>query len=226
MGSSQLIINLNYYIIKYKKIGNGELNMNIEELKNIDTNYIGKNIIYFKEIDSTQEEARRLIEKNNAINGTIIIADAQTSGRGTHGRKWYTGDGKNIAFSIILFPECSINKFNNLTILIAKCILEAIKQLYNVDLEIKKPNDIIYNQKKIGGILTQATIVNELTKHIIIGIGINVNQEKFAPEIQNIASSLRKEFSNIDFKCEDILRRFCEIFETEFEKMIHYNGLC
>ena len=75
--------------------------MNLEKFKNIGTNFIGKNILFFNEIDSTQKEAKRRINKGEAKNGEIIIANNQLEGEGTHGRKWYTGENENIAVSII-----------------------------------------------------------------------------------------------------------------------------
>ena len=72
------------------------------ELKGLQTKYLGRNILYYKTIDSTQSEIWRLIESNNIKNGTIVIADIQTNGQGTHGRKWYTDQANNIAFSFAI----------------------------------------------------------------------------------------------------------------------------
>ncbi len=194
--------------------------MNVEELKDVKTKYLAKDILYFDQIDSTQDEARRLIMNNKAKNGTIIIADKQIMGKGTHGRQWFTGNGKNIAFSFILFPHCNINQISELTVIIARSMITILKNLYNIELFIKEPNDIMYDNKKIGGILTQSNTKNELIKYIIIGIGINVNQLEFPGEIETIATSLKKEFPNINFKKEDIIKTFCEHFEKQFEKLI------
>lgn len=194
--------------------------MNIEELKKVKTLYIGKEILYFNEVDSTQKEAERRISSNIAKNGEIIIANKQIAGKGTHGRKWYTGENENIAFSLVLFPNCNINKFKDLTLIIAECMVNTLKQLYNIDVQIKNPNDIIYNNLKLGGILTQTVTVNEIVKNLVIGIGVNVNQLNFVEEIKNIATSLKREFINIEFSREDIIKEFCEKFEIEYSKML------
>lgn len=194
--------------------------MNIDKLKDIKTKYLAKDILYFDEIDSTQNEAKRLILNNKAKNGTIIIADKQTVGKGTHGRQWFTGDGQNIAFSFVLFPHCNINQISELTIVIAKSITTILKNLYDIELSIKEPNDIMYNNRKIGGILTQSITKNELVKNIIIGIGINVNQLEFPKEVETIATSLKREFPNINFYREDIIKSFCEYFEEKFESLL------
>ena len=84
-----------------------------------------------------------------------MLTNNQTNGIGTHGRKWISESGKNITFSLILYPKCSVNELKGLTIDIGNCLIDTIYQEYKYKLELKQPNDIIYNGKKIGGILTQ-----------------------------------------------------------------------
>lgn len=180
---------------------------------------IAKKQIYFKELDSTQQEAKKLIEKN-IENGTIVITDYQTKGKGTHDRKWYSEKGKNLTFTIILYPKCNIKELESLTIDIAECILKTIEELYNIKLNIKFPNDIILNGKKLGGILTQISTKGEKIRYLLIGIGININGENFNDEIKDIATSLKQEYK-IDFSREDILNQFCINFENYcYEKNI------
>lgn len=127
--------------------------MEINIIKKANTNYIGKNIIYYEEIDSTHIQAKKL-SKQHAKNGSIIIAEHQNAGIGTKGRAWHTGD-ENIAMSILLYPNCKIGQLEGLTVKIAEIIKETIWQLYQITLEIKKPNDLLLNGKKISGILTR-----------------------------------------------------------------------
>lgn len=180
-------------------------------IENLKTKIIGKNIIIFDKIDSTQTEAKKLAKKG-IENGTIIIADEQINGIGTHGRTWYTKKGKNIAFTIIIFPECNINELKNFTFDIANCIVESIYNISNEKLNIKIPNDIMINNKKVGGILTQVITEGEKIKYILIGIGINVNETDFSGEIKDIATSLKIEFKK-DFQREEILAEICNLFE-------------
>lgn len=98
---------------------------------------------------------------------------------------------------------------------IAECIVETIYDLYKIKVNIKKPNDIILNGKKLAGILTESVSQGNIIKKIFIGIGINVNQENFDDDLKNIATSLRKEYKK-DFSKEDILKRFLEIFEIKY----------
>lgn len=134
--------------------------------KNLKTEIIGKNIIFFDEIDSTQEKAKQLAE-GKVENGTIILANKQTNGIGTHGRKWYTKEDDSIAFTIILYPKGGIESLKDLTIDIAVCMVDTIEELYGIKLDIKKPNDLMCHQKKVGGILTQITTVRRENKIFI-----------------------------------------------------------
>lgn len=159
-------------------------------------------ILRYEEIDSTQLEAKRLINKKEIENGTVIVAKKQTDGIGTHGRKWTDTGG--ITFTVILTPNCDLESLENITIDIAKIIIDVFKNLYDINLEIKIPNDIIYNSKKIAGILTETKVYKGKVKYLFIGIGINSNIIQIPKEIENIATSIKKEF-NIEVDNEKII---------------------
>lgn len=182
------------------------------EFKELKTNFLGRNVIYYKEIDSTQLEILRQID--NLENGTIIMADIQTNGKGTHGRVWHTSQENNIAFSFIIYPNCEVKKLDGITKEIAETLILAIKNIYNIELNIKHPNDIVYNDKKIGGILTQDKLNGEIVKYLVVGIGINTVQTEFPEEIENIATSIKKEF-NIEVDRIKIITEFCNLFEQK-----------
>lgn len=169
-------------------------------------------IIHYKEIDSTQKEIWRKIEKNQLENKTIILADIQTDGVGTHGRKWYTSQKGNIAFSIGLFPNIKIDQLENLTIEIAETILEVFDNLYKIKLQIKCPNDIMINNQKVGGILTETKLQGEIVKALVIGVGINTNEDE-------ITTSIKREF-NIDIDNSKVIKEFYKIFEKNIIKKI------
>lgn len=181
------------------------------KLKNLQTKYLARKCEYFETIDSTQSEIYRRI--NSKIeNGETVIANLQTNGNGTHGRKWYTDEGGSIAFSMYIETNCNIKKLDGITIEIAKIILEIFKEKYNIELSIKEPNDIVYNSKKIGGILTESKMRGEIVKYLVVGIGINTNKTKFNNEIKNIATSIKNEF-NIEVDNFDFITEFCNRFE-------------
>ena len=164
------------------------------KLKNLKTKILANNVIHYKTIDSTQSEIWRLISENSP-SGTLVYADVQTSGKGTHGRRWHTDQENNIAFSFFIQLDCNISKLTGITTKIAEIILETFKEKYNIRLQIKAPNDIMYNNKKLGGILTETKIIGENVKYLVIGIGINTSQQEFAQDLQNIATSIKKEFN-------------------------------
>lgn len=172
----------------------------------MDINKIEENIEnkieYFNEIESTHKYAKENV--NSIHNCTIIIAEKQTGGIGTKGRVWYTGEGKNIAMTIVLKPNVKVMQLENLTVNIAKAVQKAISRLYNIQLNIKEPNDLLIDNKKICGILTEVSSIGEKVNYLLISMGFNVNEEDFDLEIQNIATSLKREYKT-DFSREDII---------------------
>ena len=177
------------------------------QLENVKTKFLGKNSIFYNHIDSTQNEIWRLIESKNTPNGTLVFADIQDKGIGTHGRVWHTDEAK----------DCNVQRLDGLTIKIANIIVDIFKKQYEINLNIKEPNDITFNNKKIGGILTQTKVVNEKVKYLVVGIGINTNKEKFTDDIKYLATSIKKEFG-IDVDTKRFIAEFCNQFEKEIEK--------
>lgn len=163
--------------------------------------------IHYEKIDSTQKEVWRRLE-----DGILISADIQTDGIGTHGRKWYTSQKGNIAFSIGLVINVPINKLDNLTLEIAETIVEVFDNLYKIKLQIKLPNDIMINNQKVGGILTETKLQGEIVKYLNLGVGINTNQEE-------ISTSIRKEF-NMTIDNAKVIEEFCKLFEANIAKRI------
>lgn len=141
---------------------------------------------------------------------------------GTHGRKWHTDERNNIAFSFYIKSNCDISRLDGMTTEVAETILEVLKQTYNINLKIKKPNDITYNNKKIGGILCETKVVGEKVKAIVIGIGINTNKKDFPEDIKQVASSILNEF-NIIIDNKKVIEGFCNIFENRIIKRIGEN---
>ena len=191
---------------------------------NLKTEIIAKNIKYFEKTNSTQLVAKEMAEEK-VENGTLVITNDQENGLGTHDRKWYSEAGKNIMFTLIIYPKCDIKHLNTITVDIARCIVVTIEKLYDFKLEIKHPNDLIYIGKKVGGILTQIVTNGEKIRYLLIGIGININQEQFEGEIKETATSLKIELGKIgestrvrecakgDLDREKIVAEFCNLFE-------------
>lgn len=189
------------------------------KLPNLKTDFLGKEYIFYKQIDSTQSEIWRLIKNNVIQNGTLVMADIQTKGKGTHGRIWHTDEGENIAFSFYIKAECQFEKLEGVTIEIAEILVDIFRKKYNIKLDIKEPNDIMYNNKKIGGILTESKINSEKIKFLVIGIGINTEKMNFSEDIKNIATSIKKEFG-IKVNRLEIISDFCNEFEKRIKRRI------
>lgn len=187
------------------------------QLKQLKTNFLGKDFIFYNKIDSTQSEIWRLVKNNNIKNGTLVMADIQTEGKGTHGRIWHTDEANNIAFSFFVEMNCNAKKLEGITIEIAQSIIDVFKTKYGINLEIKEPNDIIYNNKKIAGILTESKIISEKVKYLVVGIGINTSKTQFSDDIKNSATSIKKEF-NIDIEPTEFVDEFCNRFEEDIIK--------
>jgi len=170
-------------------------------------------------VDSTQKEVWRRVKRNDIAEGTIILSDLQTDGIGTHGRKWYTSQEGNIAFSFVMYPNVSINQLENLSIEIAEVLVEVFKHLYQIQLSIKVPNDIMIGTKKVGGILAETKLQGEIVKVLVIGIGINTNQSFFEEEIKTIATSIKNEF-HIQINNEEVIEEFYSEFENRYLKRL------
>lgn len=179
------------------------------------TEFIGKNIHYEETVESTQKIAHRL-SSENVPEGTVVIAEEQISGRGRMNRPWHSPKYTGIWMSLILRPNIPLTKAPQLTLLTAVAIVQAIEEVTGLNPEIKWPNDILLNGKKITGILTEMQAEADQIHSIIIGMGLNVNQTKddFPPELQNIASSLLIEKGDALSRASIIRSIF-----THFEKL-------
>lgn len=189
------------------------------KLRNLKTNFLGRDFYFYEEIDSTQNEIFRRIKKGQIINGSVIMADIQTAGKGTHGRIWHTDEKGNIAFSFYIQTNCEIEWLDGLTIDIAKILVNMFREKYKINIQIKEPNDLMINNKKIGGILTQGKINGKYIRYLVVGIGININKKYFTNDIKDIATSIKSEFE-VDIDREEVIAEFCNIFEKEINRRI------
>lgn len=151
------------------------------------------NIHYFDTIDSTNTQAKRMAAEG-APHGTILIADSQTGGRGRMGRSFYSPAGTGVYMSMILRPSCPAQDLMHLTCATAVAAADGIYRATSLQADIKWTNDLIYEQKKLGGILTELALNSDgNVDYAVVGIGINCNQtaDAFPLEIQNFATSLQ-----------------------------------
>ncbi len=148
------------------------------------------NIEYFESLDSTNKYMFDFITKNEADEGMVVIANTQTQGKGNANNKWESEADKNLTFSILLKPDFidAEDQFS-ITQIISLSILNALSKYLDANrLRVKWPNDIYFSDKKLGGILIQNTIKGPKISNSVVGIGINVNQEKFTSDAPNPGS--------------------------------------
>ncbi|PKL68648.1 MAG: biotin--[acetyl-CoA-carboxylase] ligase [Methanobacteriales archaeon HGW-Methanobacteriales-1] len=184
--------------------------------RGLKTDYIGQNIHYFSEIDSTNNVAKKLAEEG-AKEGTIIIAETQTRGRGRRGKQWISPAG-GVWMSIILRPQIPPSEAPQLTLMTGVAVAETIKK-FGLDVGIKWPNDILIGSRKVCGILTEANAKFSTLDYVVVGIGIdaNVNTENFPSDIQKSATSLKKEL-NEDIRGPELVQEFLKIFEDTYNE--------
>ena len=164
-----------------------------DEIKSeLQTRLIGQNIEYYNTVDSTNILAGKLAF-NDCPEGTVVIAEKQETGRGRRGRKWHSPSSKGIWMSIVLRPDIMPEQAPFITIIAALSIYLSLEQKYNLKVGIKWPNDIVFDNKKLCGILTEMNAEPERVYHIIVGIGNNAyfNHNDFPSDLKNIATSIR-----------------------------------
>jgi BirA family biotin operon repressor/biotin-[acetyl-CoA-carboxylase] ligase len=186
------------------------------------TKWLGSTILYEPEMDSTNIQAKRLGE-HDAVNGTVVVTECQTAGRGRRGKTWVSPAG-NCYFSILLRPEVLVDRASVITLVSAMALAKAIKQVAALDTMIKWPNDVIANGKKLCGILTESSTDLEYINYAVVGIGINANQTDFPEEIKDMASSIRLETGK-EINRAELLGTFLNIFETYYETFLETEDL-
>ena len=159
-----------------------------------ETKVIGRDIRVFEETTSTNDVIEKLA-RDGVGEGVVVCAESQTKGRGRRGRKWISPARKGLWFSILLRPELSPQMTTRLTVASATALRRAIKLQTGWSPEIKWPNDILMSGKKVAGILTEMTAELDRVRHVIPGIGVDVNLTAgdFPPDLRKIATSLRIE---------------------------------
>ncbi|MDY5103615.1 MAG: biotin--[acetyl-CoA-carboxylase] ligase [Agathobacter sp.] len=183
----------------------------LESLKN--TQWAGCEIYCFDSIDSTNTKAKELAEAGHP-SGTLVVADQQTLGRGRRGRSWESPAGTGIFMTLMLKPDINPNNASMLTLVAAMATARAITEVTGEAAQIKWPNDIVMNGKKVVGILTEMSAQFDYINHIVVGIGINVHNEEFPEEIAKTASSLLLECGHRIHRASLI-----EAFLEEFERL-------
>jgi BirA family biotin operon repressor/biotin-[acetyl-CoA-carboxylase] ligase len=156
------------------------------------TRVVGRDIRVFEETTSTNDVIEKLA-RDGVKEGAVVFAEAQTGGRGRLGRKWMSPPRRGLWFSVLLRPQLRPQEVTQLTVASATALRRAIKTVTGRLPEIKWPNDLLFDGKKVVGILTEMSAEVDCVRHVILGIGVNVNQDAadFPAELRRLATSLK-----------------------------------
>jgi BirA family transcriptional regulator, biotin operon repressor / biotin---[acetyl-CoA-carboxylase] ligase len=189
------------------------------------TLFIGKNIVFVPECPSTNDLATRLAQQVAAIEGTVVITDSQTAGRGQRGNSWVSTANQNLTFSLILKPNfLSIKDQFLLNVFTSLAIRDYLTIKTSLGIHIKWPNDILVNEKKICGILIENQLQGTAFTSSIIGIGLNVLQKEFSIETATSLASLTHQQYELSDELNSLLSfieaRYLQLRQNRFAELL------
>lgn len=188
--------------------------------------FVGNPTIELESVDSTNDYASKFILSDQVTDGTVISAQHQTKGKGQFGSQWLTVANQNLTVSIILKPKNLHIKYQFYLSVISSLAIRDMLHKYGIKANVKWPNDVYVNGRKISGILIQNTIVNSHIHYSIIGIGINVNQKVFNPSLPNptsISKEINKNLSLLDIRQElynNFESYYIDLKQGEFDTLL------
>lgn len=215
----EAVQNKGYRIITYPDIVTES-----EILSVVSPSGIIENVVFYEETDSTNNEAKR--NADEALDRTLYITESQTGGRGRRGRQWISPAGSGIWMSLYLKePSIAPESASMLTIVAAMAMVGAVKsEVGDVECKIKWPNDLVLEDKKICGILTEMSAELDFIHYVIIGIGLNVNTTEFDDSIKDMASSIYKKTGKT-VKRSNIIAAFSESFKGYYDTFVKDGNL-
>ena len=209
-------INIHDFANIVQEIGQGDTEyIKASEIsKELNTNYIGKNLYVYNEVSSTNTLAK-FLAMNDVENGSVVISEKQTNARGRSGKAWESPIG-GVWLSVILHPHVDYSKLPLITLATGVAVAKALERIGVKDAEIKWPNDIMIHDKKVCGILTEAVTQFNTIENIIIGVGIDVNMDitNFPDELQAGTTTIADELGE---KADE--NTLIRVFLEEFEKI-------
>ncbi|MBH0229564.1 biotin--[acetyl-CoA-carboxylase] ligase [Halobacillus yeomjeoni] len=187
----------------------------------LDTKWMGQNLYHYDQVESTQQIVHEMA-KQGMPHGTVVVADEQVRGKGRMARNWHSPKGKGIWMSILLRPNLPPIQAPQLTLMAATVLAKMISEESDLKPQIKWPNDLLVHHKKVSGILTEMQAEHDQIQYVVLGIGMNVNQDlsEIQQEISHKASSLKIESGShwsIPKTIQSILRQF-EITYDQYVK--------
>lgn len=181
----------------------------------LNTVWAGRELVCYEETDSTNNRAKEAGEKG-APHGMLFVSDKQTAGKGRRGRTWVSPSGSSIYMTLLLRPEIVPSKAPMLTLVMGLSVAEGIRQVTGERTGIKWPNDIVIHKKKVCGILTEMATEIQYVNYVVIGVGINTNQQEFPEDLREKATSLCLESGQL-YRRAEIIAAVMERFEENYE---------
>lgn len=176
-------------------------------------------IHYFDTTTSTNDLAKAL-GAEGAPEGTLVVAEAQSAGRGRLGRNWLSPPGVGLYVSLLLRPPLPTQELPPLTLAAAVAGVQAVARVAGVAPGIKWPNDLLLSGKKLGGILTELESDRNLRPYVVVGLGLNINNRDFTPELEGLATSLARELKR-PLPRVPILKAWLEEFDRLYQEFLH-----
>lgn len=185
----------------------------------LDTEFVGRNFIFTEEVESTNTVLLNRANKFNS-DGTVVLAEKQSKGKGRKERTWYSAKGQNLTFSILLTSKKFLGKnFNLLNFASSLSVAFALENLFQLKPELKWPNDVLINGKKICGILMESTSQGSKIERVVIGIGLNVNQVIFQGSFNLEPTSIKLELGGESIDREKLLAELLNTFEETLARI-------
>lgn len=187
------------------------------------TRWVGHSLVFLEQVDSTNDEAKRQAEKG-APDGTLVAAAEQSAGKGRRGRSWVSTKGAGVWMSLLLRPDFPPECASMLTLVAAMAAEAGIRRVTGISGQIKWPNDVVIDGKKVCGILTEMSTEMECIHYVVVGIGINVGMEEFPEEIRDMATSLYL-CTGKKVKRAALAAAVAEAWETYYERFLKAGDL-
>ena len=190
---------------------------------NLRTDYVGRRFVYRPSTESTMDDARRMLQRFRLESGAVVLAEAQTAGRGRAGRHWVSPPDVNLYFTLVIYVQPDgARPLAYVTPLAIALAAEEMAAAAGRTLcaDLKWPNDVLVGGKKLAGVLIETTETGSGEPVALVGVGINANLDVAAhPELAGVATSL-KEALAVEVAREELLARFCNHFEALYEQAL------
>ena len=184
----------------------------------LETRWLGQPLVVMDTVDSTNTWARKHIHQLE--HGAVVVAEEQTAGKGRRGKEWKSVKGEGLWCTLVLRPEIAMQEGGRMTLLAAAALLQAIQQVTGVSVKIKWPNDLVVEDRKMCGILAEMAGELSRVEYMLVGVGINVNQQRFPEELAETATSLFMQTNQVTSR-HRLLASFLNFFEAHYDCWIN-----